>query len=80
MSTSSKVDPRNLWGALLSVLDGRVAIRNVTQLCKVPTRDVRDVIAFVSKKQKFLKEHQKDELVESSTRAQNAGGWEVFEV
>ena len=70
MSTSSEVNPRNLCGAVLSVIEGRVALRNVTQLCKVPTRAVRDVLAVVSQKQKSLKEHQKAELVESSTRAQ----------
>ena len=66
MSTSSEVNPRNLCGAVLSVLDGRVALRNVTQLCKVLTRAVQYVLAVVSQKQKSLKEHQKAELVESS--------------
>ena len=48
MSTSFEVNPPNLCGAVLSVIEGRVALRNVTQLCKVQTRTVRYVLDVFS--------------------------------
>ena len=70
MSTSSEINPRQLCHAVLSVYNGHVLLRNVAQLCKVPTRAVREVLSVISEKQKSLREHHKDELVESSTQAQ----------
>ena len=75
MPTTSTINPRQLCRGVLSVYDGRVSLRNVAQLCKVPTRAVREVLAVISEKQKSLREHHKDELVESSTQTQIM--WEI---
>ena len=70
MPTTSTINPRQLCRGVLSVYDGRVSLRNVAQLCKVPTRAVREVLSVISEKQKSLREHHKDKLVESSTQSQ----------
>ena len=68
--SSCDINPQHLCGAVINVYSGRVALRNVTQLCKVPTRAVREVLDVVRQKQKMLVESCKDELVESVERAQ----------
>ena len=69
-STCWATNPRNLCHTVLSVYSGRVALRNVTQLCKVPNRTVRELLDVIKKKQNLLAESYKDELVESPKRAQ----------
>ena len=70
MPTTSTINPRQLCRGVLSVYDGRVSLRNVAQLCKVPTRAIQEVLAVIHEKQKLLRGHHKDEIVESSTPAQ----------
>ena len=63
-------NPQNLCCTVICVYSGRVALRNVTQLCKVPTRAVRELVDVIHQKQSVLVESCKDELVESAERAQ----------
>ena len=64
------INPQNLCCAVISVYSGRVALRNITQLCKVPTRAVREPVDVIHQKESMLVESCKDELVESVERAQ----------
>ena len=64
------INPQNLCRAVIGVYSGRVALRNVTQLCKVPTRAVRELVDVIHQKQSMLVESCKDELVELVERAQ----------
>ena len=49
--SSCDINPQHLCGAVINVYSGRVALRNVTQLCKVPTRAVRELLDVVCQKQ-----------------------------
>ena len=66
----SNTNPRNICCTVIIVYPERVALRNPTQICKVPNRSVRELLDFLHQKQKFLVESCKDELVESHERAQ----------
>ena len=63
-------DPKNLCRAVIGVYSGHVALRNVAQLCKVPTRAVRELVDVIHQKQKVLMECCKERLIESVERAQ----------
>ena len=71
LSFSTKdVDPRKLCSTVLAVYAKRVSLRNVTPLCKVPNRPVRDVLYIIAQKQKKQKENDKEMLIESEQKLQ----------
>ena len=69
LSSSSKdIDPSKLCSAVLAVYTKRVALRNVTQLCKVLSRPVRNLLHAIEEKQERLMETGKVMLVESQDK------------
>ena len=62
------INPHELCRAVLHVYSGRIKLRNVAQLCKVPSRAVRELLDVIGQVQKDREENDKAVLVESTEK------------
>ena len=69
-SAYSEINHQDFCCVRLGVLTGRVALCNITQLCNVPNRAIREILGVIKHKQKSQVEIHKDELLKSHTSAQ----------
>ena len=66
--TSKDINPDELCRAVLHVYSGRIKLRNVAQLCKVPSRAVRQLLHVIGQVQKDREDNDKAVFVESTEK------------